>query len=316
MTKLTPFVTANGQLNDNKIIKREILYKGMNGRCVERVYLSQGDSYIFKPLTNNEQIGNEIWIQKNILTSLPPIYPKILAHSIHEDTSKNWCILEDLGDLEHVYEEEHLLEVVNLMAKWHSLPTSSIVTSSLKGPKPRIEEIIRVINNEKAFLEGEFLYTLHPYHLEQLLGKIEEEDFSSNLVFSHGDLHLGNYAKSADKVYVLDWEHAHLNTPYWDLYHMLDLSHPSFQKSMTKQVRRRILHHYMNLMGLTHVESRRKFTYKYYLFSITFSIWMLTLIRKDLERHHEKWSKEALEVQLQESVSNLQQCLEDLHHYE
>src|SRR4051812_7310168 len=90
-------VQANGTLNKRLIVKREILHKGMNGRFVERFYLTPTLSYIFKPLTNNRQLGKEVWVHEHILPLFPAIFPKIISYSISENTELNWMILEDLG---------------------------------------------------------------------------------------------------------------------------------------------------------------------------------------------------------------------------
>lgn len=56
----TNIVTVNGTLNDRYILRRENLYQGSNGRFVERFFIDETKSYIFKPLTNNTQLGKEV----------------------------------------------------------------------------------------------------------------------------------------------------------------------------------------------------------------------------------------------------------------
>ena len=53
-------VLENGQLNDKVILKREPLYTGTNGKVIERFFITPTESFIFKPLTNDEQIGKEV----------------------------------------------------------------------------------------------------------------------------------------------------------------------------------------------------------------------------------------------------------------
>src|ERR1700730_16170210 len=96
-----PIVLKNGTLNEEVIIKREPLYRGMNGKVIERFFITPAESYIFKPLTNDSQAGKEIWVQENILTAFPPVYPKIIASSSGEAAEDNWIIYEDLGKLKH-----------------------------------------------------------------------------------------------------------------------------------------------------------------------------------------------------------------------
>ena len=117
---------------------------------------------------------------------------------------------------------------------------------------------------------------LHMYTL------LEGWDFSNRMVLSHGDLHLGNFAVVNNKMMVLDWEHTHLTTPFWDLYYLIDLSHPTFPKKMTSEVRNRILHVYVEASNLEGNEA--DFLREYHLFSSAFSVWMCFLIMKDLHR--------------------------------
>ena len=64
-------VVAEGQLADHLVRDRQPLYKGMNGRYVERIYLVTGETLLFKPLTNNGQHGREAWIYEHVLSWLP-----------------------------------------------------------------------------------------------------------------------------------------------------------------------------------------------------------------------------------------------------
>lgn len=57
MNPFHQYVNADGTLNDTLVRNREILYIGTNGRHVERFYVSTSESYIFKPLTNDDQEG-------------------------------------------------------------------------------------------------------------------------------------------------------------------------------------------------------------------------------------------------------------------
>ncbi|WP_264739192.1 phosphotransferase family protein [Cytobacillus firmus] len=225
-------VTANGTLNDQYILRRENLYQGANGSFVERFFIDASKSYIFKPLTNNTQLGKEVWIFENILAELPLKFPKILSYSVQNKLSNNWIILEDLGTITHTFDSNIALELTALMAKWHSLPAERFSNTPLKGPKPPIEEMANHIlqNKEKVFA----IFRMH--NISERLGNIifsscTSKPFSAVKVLCHGDLHQGNFGYAGDKTVVLDWEHCHLNTPFWDLFHLIDISHPDFPKS-------------------------------------------------------------------------------------
>jgi hypothetical protein len=305
-------VLANGTLNDELILKRETLYKGMNGRYVERFYLSPSRSYIFKPLTNNGQLGKEVWVHEHVLPLFPAIFSKIISYTISDDPDLNWMILEDLGKLNHDFNEESVLGVVKWAAWWHSLPIEKLATVPAKGLKPPIEEIVSEI-----FLKKEEFFRLLPSlqmkekTIQDIYSLLERYEFSKKLVLSHGDLHSGNYAVVDKRIVVLDWEHAHVNTPYWDLYHVIDMSHPLFPKEITSQFRERVLKYYLDQVELEFEGD--VFRKEYYLFSAVFSIWMILLIQKDVKENDGKWSKEQLGNQLKETVSSLQQCAEALY---
>ncbi|WP_240344032.1 phosphotransferase [Paenibacillus sp. SYP-B3998] len=307
-------VRSDGYLNEDKIVKREILYKGMNGRNVERFYVSESQSYVFKPLTNNEQLGKETWVYEQVLHDFRPIYPSIRASSTSDRPEASWIIFEDLGQLEHRFEEGIVLEVTRQMAYWHSLSIDKWLDAPLKGPKPVIEELVQdLFLKKKHVIEIWTHYYPSPVIIENLFSLLEQSSFSKSRVLSHGDLHLGNYARSNHKVFVLDWEHAHLNTPLWDLYHLVDISHPIFPKVVTNELREKVLDSYVEQFKAHSSNSeldQLAFKKEYYLFSSTFSLWMLLLIHGDLTSGEDKWDKGLLKIQLEETLSNLVQCAE------
>lgn len=296
-------------LNGVQIVKREYIYKGMNGQSVERIYTAD-DSYIFKPLTNPKQFGKELWVYEHILTKLPPIYPKILAHSVQTEEQESWIVLEDLGILTHTFNENAACEVIHLMSGWHRMSTDYLNGAELIGPKPFIEEVVCDLFQNKT----DILRILSELHVEEasmmnMYTLIKDFTFTIPPVLSHGDLHLGNYAYIGNRVVVFDWEHAHLNSPFWDLYHVIDMSHPVFPKSMTTEIRETLLTTYLD--GSPQLKAR-SFRREYYLYSAVFSTWMIALIVSDLENNKTPWSNEQLRLQLGESVTNLTQCLTKL----
>ncbi|OIK09657.1 phosphotransferase [Bacillus sp. MUM 13] len=305
------YIESSGKLDNGKITKREKIYQGMNGKYVERFYIEDGQSYIFKPLTNTEQLGKEIWAQERILLNLPLFYPKILAHSTSNDPEKSWIILEDMGPLLHVFEKNILAEVVQLMVQWHSFPVGELAEIPVKGPKPGIEYISKAVMKKKE----EILDLMKGYYisadlLHKFFTKLEETVFNDEMVLSHGDLHLGNYAKTKTSIVVLDWEHVHLNYRHWDLYHLIDMSHPVFPKNTSSELREDILNMYCKLANQQGAAIEQESFFKeYFVFSSVFSIWMILLISSDLLMENSKWPKNQLHSQLNESLSSLAQCL-------
>lgn len=307
MELLNNIVRADGNLNEEIILKKEILYKGMNGRFVERFYLTPSTSYIFKPLTNDGQLGKEVWVHEHILPNFPAIFPKIISYSISERTDLNWMIFEDLGPLSHEFNEESVMGVIKWVAWWHSLPIEELGNVPVTGLKPKIEEIV----SDVCVKKDEFYRLLPSLKIKEelidaIFPQLNRLDFLEKKVLTHGDLHTGNFAIVGDELKILDWEHTHINSPYWDLYHLIDMSHPLFPKKITSPFRDRILESYLSLVKF---EIDRDYFFKeYYLFATVFSMWMILLIQKDLVENGGKWSVEHLNTQLEETVSSLQQC--------
>jgi len=304
-------VLDSGALNDALILKREILYKGMNGRFVERFFLSPSKSFIFKPLTNNDQLGKEVWVHQHILPKFPPIYPKIISFKICEQPELNWMIVEDLGALNHEFNEISVLEVIKLVAWWHSLPIVEIGEVPTTGLKPLITDIVSdVFNSKEEFLRQLPILELDRDKIEYVYSLLKKIIFSDQLVLSHGDLHLGNFSQVNNQLKILDWEHTHLNSPYWDLYHLIDMSHPLFPKQVTAELRKQLLTVYLEQINFDLDSS--SFMKEYYLFSAVFSMWMMGLIKKDLQAKERKWPEEQLHRQMRETIISLKQCAEAL----
>lgn len=312
------YVNSDSTLNDTLVQNREILYTGTNGRHVERFYVSPSESYVFKPLTNEEQEGRERWVYEHVLPSLPSVYPGLLDWSdAVTDGGGEWMIFEDLGPLHHIHEEETMLRAIGLVAWWHALPVERFTGLPLRGPKPLIQDmVVELYERKPDVLELCRSLGFSRQQVERIYAQLEHPSFSQQLVLSHGDLHSGNYALSGERLVVLDWEHAHLNIPLWDVYHLIDMSHPLFPRHMTSDLRIRMLDTYLEQLELLGISvDRAVFMLEYGMFAVIFSLWLLLLIHSDLQRigadvhrNSNKWSKEQLEAQLEATSACLNEC--------
>lgn len=312
---MQPIVQTDGHINNNLIWRREALYKGMNGNSVERIYVTPSESYIFKPLTNDDQHGKEAWVYKNMLPAFPPVYPKMIASSNSTDPSVSWALFEDLGTLQHEFQEETSLALIEYIASWHSLPIDMFLHAPLRGPKPSAEAIRSELLLNEAKMRSLAAETLGIPALlvNRLYTAIRHESLPDSQVLSHGDLHLGNYALVNGHIKVLDWEHAHINSKYWDLYHVIDLSHPLFPKAMTAETRERLLNQYILLAEQrNNGQPEPHFKRGYYVFASMFSLWLLNLIVSDIISNNGTWPIEQLKQQLQETVESFTACVEQL----
>lgn len=312
MDNLSSYVLLDGTLDGGKLWRREPLYQGMNGKVVERFYPSPERSYIFKPLTNAESMDREAWIYRHVLNLFPPVYPRLLVSSEKGAGEAGWSVFEDLGPLRHEYSMELAMEVVKQMAWWHAFPESHWNDLNGQGNKPPIEQISMSLKTRRDEVDALLEEAGSTMRLDGLLrGLAEGEAFLGIRVLSHGDLHLGNYAKGADgKLYIIDWEHVHMNSPFWDLYHLIDMSHPLFPKTLPLSERERLLGYYLKQSAF-HGRNwdRNDFIIAYCCFAAVFSLWMLLLISGDLKRGDSVWPEARLRAQRSETMDSLIGCL-------
>ncbi|MGF9699521.1 phosphotransferase [Paenibacillus sp. MABNR03] len=311
------WVTAEGTLNEQFITSRQQLYKGMNGKYVERFTVHTGKSYIFKPLTNLGQHGRERWISRHVLSVLPSIYPQLIASSNEEIApEQSWLIYEDLGPLVHQSQETEMLSAAVHMAQWHTLWAPRWDELPRVGQKPPIGNMLEDLLGAKEST-GDLLsklgMTLSASCWDEITTLIQTAETELPLVLCHGDLHPGNMADVNGRLVIIDWEHAHLNTPLWDLYHLIDLSHPLFPRHVTSQLRDRVVQVYLDgLEGFARKVKRVSFKRWYEAYAIVFSLWMLRLIDSDLKNPDCVWPEEQLRNQWNETAATLEQCMKQL----
>jgi hypothetical protein len=304
-------------LNDRYVCKRERLYKGMNGRYVERFTAPGGKSYIFKPLTHQGQHGREQWMAEHVLVHLPPIYPRLIAASVRDATpDQSWLIYEDLGRLVHDSRENTLSAAAVNMAEWHAIPVSGWDEMPHEGQKPPIRNMLDELLGQARATDDLLLklgMTLSPADWDNIITLICKADEELPRVLCHGDLHPGNMADVNGRLVIIDWEHAHLNTPLWDIYHLVDLSHPLYPRTVTPELRERIINVYLNGLERHSVQvDRVTFKRWYSAYAIVFSLWMLRLIDGDLRSADCVWPEEQLRNQWHETAMTLEQCMNRL----
>ncbi|WP_237690753.1 phosphotransferase family protein [Paenibacillus caui] len=310
INSLNRYVTRDGYLDERLLVRKEPLYQGMNGRYVERFFVSPSESYIFKPVTHPGQEEREAWIYEHILPQLPRVYPEMLARSPKGEPG--WVIYEDLGALEHRHDKKTMLQVAALAARWHTLPAAEWEKADLAAPKPPMESMASFLTEREQDV-GDILgeLSLPPDLLRNLAEWAISFVGSEERVLSHGDLHAGNYALAKEKLYILDWEHVHLNSPLWDLYHLIDMSHPVFPRkiAVTTELREGVLQAYLNKRRYYgKALNPERFVMKYYKFSLVFSLWMGLLIKSDLHHGSVHWTRQQLERQWTECMDSIAGC--------
>lgn len=311
------WVTPEGMLNDQYITSREQLYQGMNGRYVERFTVPTGESYIFKPLTNPAQHGRERWMYERVMSGLPQIYPQLIAASdLTIAPAQSWMIYEDLGQLVHDSQEVTMLGVAVHMATWHALSVTDWSELPRVGQKPSIRTMLDELQMHRLSTDdllSKLDIRLSPSDWDKIATLILTAEEQLPTVLCHGDLHPGNMAEVDGRLVILDWEHAHLNTPLWDVVHLVDLSHPLFPRTVTPALRERVIDVYLDKLCRLGVQIERvSFAEWYNAYAIVFSLWMLRLIDGDLRSEACVWPKEQLRNQWHETAATLEQCMKHL----
>lgn len=312
---------ADGGLEESRIAERETLYEGLDGQRVERIRTVQGESLILKSAPNDGRAEREKWVYASVLPALPDLYPRMIASSDSSVQGNAWTLFEDLGPLDHAFREEKAAALIDRVAQWHSLPRVAGAEERLQGPKPRIERMASDVAEawERGELalqaggDGEMFPLVRSVIEAAVRNKGRWESDTEADVFSHGDLHSGNYAMAGGAIRVLDWEHAHWNSRFWDLYHIIDLSHPLFPKRVDDPARLRLLRRYADRAASCGAAlNEGEFIREYRLFAAVFSLWMHRLIERDLAGGGGPWPEAELRSQRLETLAAFVQNAREL----
>ncbi|WIM40063.1 phosphotransferase [Paenibacillus sp. PK4536] len=322
-------ITAEAELDDRYVSDRQIIYTTLHHHHIERFRLNANhQTYIFKPLSLQQQCYQELWTYTHVMPLLPDLYPQLLAYSATDklsfyskDDRPAWIILEDAGTLNHVHSEQTLFYMIDQMVKWHRIPILSIPELPGNGQKPSIlvmtEQLLSQWDTFEIFVHQHIKpnnsQTRWLHRMPVLKQTIQQHSWTMSEVLCHGDLHAGNYGYNlAGRCIILDWEHCHRNTPLWDLYHLIDLSHPLFPRAMNIDLRLQLLSYYWE-QQVNPTISKSQMIQEYVIFAIVFSSWMLLLIQQDLQQDQPIWSHEQLRLQQTEVGDHLEQCIQMWH---
>ena len=304
-------VLDSGTLDPSNVHECRTLYTGRNGKSIVRFTMRHADgSYIFKPLTNPETMGRELWVQTHLLPRIPVSVPRIVASANPVDPERYWLIFEDAGPLQHALREEEVIEACATMPLWHQLD-AELVPEHFTGDKPDSTAIGSVLTANWERLSSLLTQSgLEPASVEWLRNIVcsPKTVHGEEQVICHGDLHRGNIAFRQGKLILLDWEHVHRNHAFWDLYHVLDMTHPLFRRTITPQLRTSALTAYLEQrMAMGWEAPVDSFIRDYHRYAAIHSAWMMLLIQADLEK--ESWPPADLLAAKEETITSLADCL-------
>jgi hypothetical protein len=296
----------SGKVRDGIPHVREVIYVGRNGQKVERIQVNVDDtmtSYIYKPLTNYPNKGKEVWLQANLFVRIPEVrIPKILYYSQAIEPEDEWMVFEDLGELEHNFRSDMMIKTSEFIPYWHLLPTT-LLPEEFEGHTPKIKEIQTFIwakdmQTRQLFKSLGFLDDQINCFYEDIL---HQDQLENEIVISHGDLYPLNIAEVNNQVYIFDWEYAHTNSVFWDLYTLMDITSPQYRRLVIQQDSRlAILARYISVRESLQSPTQGNFITDYHKYSALYSVWLLLLIEEDIAQ--ERFEKSALLWQYEETL--------------
>lgn len=294
------------------MVQRELLY-------------STADSDVYR-LTGSLRRGPMIVK----VTSDTRIQRLIAAHAVLSHVSAVWvpelmwarsdgqcgmAVFPDIG-LEPVCWTEALAhDASRLLARLHR---SSVETSTTGvSHTPSISIIISAVRTKRlaeweARLRDHGLSQAHlPLLKEHWDGseRLREQLATYQKVWSHGDAHAGNFMwhPSEQKLYVIDWEFAHYDLPFFDLYQLMDATSPTQPLFCSNCMRVSLLLEYWRTAEVK--KAFAAFHCDYLAYALWHHLWILSRIEADFETG--KFGADALRRQWHETVTGIVNMLNE-----
>ncbi|MEX2414955.1 MAG: phosphotransferase [Paenibacillaceae bacterium] len=306
-------VKLDGQLDASCISYKETIYTSKSGKHVER-FIHHGISYIYKPCTA-AAARIERWAQQYLIPSIEGVkVPYLLASGGTEDPKLDWIIYEDLGPLIHCNNPDDIIRAAEIIPSWHRLPTDWVPRSMI-GHSPSYTEVLKAISREQANVNGILAANgISPSDISSWWTQLPnwEQFIQDHQRVSHGDYYPLNIAFRAQESIVLDWEFVHVNSVYWDLYSLMDITSHRYPRIPLSHVEREaaLLQYWTSMGSVTPTEPDNDFIRGYYAFASVYSVWILTLIELDLRQ---TVFIDSLRRQQEETLMVFQQCMRGLN---
>ncbi|PWW08560.1 hypothetical protein DFQ01_101283 [Paenibacillus cellulosilyticus] len=317
---INPFLASDGTIRENAIIQRTLLGHVPDGAVVERLTLRQSDqpelTVIRKTTSDQALAARETGLYAEVLPQLPPVYPRLLAYATVEKQETASLIYEDAGQIDYGFDEQLAVELIGHMARWHALSTAGLPLGGERGPRPDYEELaaelIMALGWNWYPSENEQVFGVDAALVKRVYDIAKQQPPVIKYVLSHGDLHAGSYGRSASgNLVVLNWAHMHRNSPYWDLYHMLDMPSPTALRTINDEEWERLLTAYWQQAGEGIVPAEQeKFMREYSLFSAVFSFWMLQEIERKLASDVDAQVRGQLQQEQEVAAAAFRRCAE------
>jgi len=310
-------LAADGSIREDAIVQRILLGEETGGVVIERLVLQEPKMVVIRKTTTNAALAaREAALYANVLPQLPAIYPQLLTYASSEEQDIASLVYEDEGAIDHSFDEQLAVELIGHMARWHAMPAAALLLGGERGPRPDYEELaaelIMTLGWGWVPAEDENVWGMEASLVKRVYDRAKQQPPVIKYVLSHGDLHAGSYGRStAGTLIVTNWAHMHRNSPYWDLYHMLDW--PSGSETAAQPIDdaawERLLTAYWQQAGEGIVPAQQAaFMQEYCLFAAVFSFWALQELERQLAAEEAAERRQRLLQERGLAVAAFQRC--------
>lgn len=152
------------------------------------------------------------------------LVPEIVPQPLFVHETKNWMILEDLGEPLEATDVATLRRIVETIGRLQvQAVREQSVLKSLKWPRSNIDQLrleiqeVMLCQEAREGLSEDELKRLQSYEPEitRMLEKLDS--YSIPVSVNHGDLHGGNVIVRGSELVIFDWTWASIAHPFFDL---------------------------------------------------------------------------------------------------
>lgn len=274
---------------------------------------SQRQSIIVK-ITHDVDTGKRTHqIQKTLLQRLHVQTPTILTAGEFDDGY--WLAFSDVVTSPVRWSERRFHQTLRTLVHVHKgSPEYTPSPTTMVSHTPHISDILHEL--QRVSVE-EYVHVLHDLavhprvRLELTNLLVQSHKWHTHmmqlpLVISHGDYHTGNvlYAPRMSEPFIIDWEYAHWDAPYFDLFQFLDATSPTDRKRAFGSRLGALNTYWRAMTGGTELPAAyRRWVRGYLKYAAIHLLWILTRIHSDQRRG--SFTHEALRVQTAETIRGL-----------
>lgn len=277
-------------------------------------------TWIIKLVKQPSSANREVETYRHIVVKLPIQSPRVIGHGVNEGAA--WMTYTDDG-LIPVFRTTHRYhQALATMAALHRTPVARNWPRSAASHTPPFEVVRKQVSSmarhqyDESLRGHDFSATVVRAVREMLdaCQTAQMHPLFTEPAICHGDAHLGNWMWSTFRrtIYLIDWEYVHIDSPYFDLFQLLDVTSPT--TTITRAVSRwsALKTYYLAWTqsdnhdgGTPGAMTWRLFAAGYVTYAATYLLWIIGLIEQDVA--HRRFHDVQMRRQLAETVFGLVQ---------